>query len=61
MSINTLHTITTHDRFALVTIHEVDYIITDITLRMLKPTELFKAQGFPDDYIIDQITGKHIQ
>lgn len=60
MSINTpLHTITTHDRFALVTIHEVDYIITDITLRMLKPTELFKAQGFPDDYIIDHdYTGK---
>lgn len=48
-----LHTITTKDRFGLITIHEQDYIITDIKMRMLQPHELFKAQGFPDDYIID--------
>ena len=54
-----LRTITTHDRFALITIHKTEYIITDITLRMLKPRELFKAQGFPGNYIIDRdYTGK---
>lgn len=48
-----LDTITTKDRFALVTIHGVEYIITDIKMRMLQPRELFNAQGFPEDYIID--------
>lgn len=48
-----LDTITTKDRFALVTIHGEQYIITDIRMRMLQPRELFNAQGFPEDYIID--------
>ena len=48
-----LDTITTKDKFALVTIHGEDYIITDICMRMLTPRELFNAQGFPSDYIID--------
>lgn len=48
-----LDTITTKDRFALVTIHGEEYIITDIKMRMLTPRELFDAQGFPHDYIID--------
>ena len=48
-----LNTVTTRDRFALVTIHGEEYIITDIKMRMLQPRELFKAQGFPDDYIIE--------
>ena len=48
-----LDTITTKDRFAVVTVHGEDYIITDIRMRMLQPRELFKAQGFPDNYIID--------
>ncbi len=51
---NPLDTITTKDRFALVTIHGQDYIITDIKMRMLQPRELFNAQGFPEDYIIDK-------
>lgn len=46
-------TITTKDRFALVTIHGEEYIITDIRMRMLQPRELFNAQGFPADYVID--------
>lgn len=46
-------TVTTKDRFALVTIHGEEYIITDIKMRMLQPRELFNAQGFPEDYIID--------
>lgn len=48
-----LDTVTTKDRFGLVTIHGEDYIITDIRMRMLTPHELFRAQGFPEDYIID--------
>jgi DNA (cytosine-5)-methyltransferase 1 len=50
-----LHTITTVDRFGLVTIHGQDYQIVDIGLRMLAPHELYKAQGFPDTYVIDEI------
>ena len=51
-----LDTITTRDRMALVTVHVrgVPHVITDIRLRMLKPRELFTAQGFPPDYIIDR-------
>lgn len=49
-----LDTVTTKDRFALVTIHGEEYIITDIRMRMLQPRELFNAQGFPEDYIIDR-------
>jgi DNA (cytosine-5)-methyltransferase 1 len=54
-----LHTITTKDRFGLVTIKGQDYEIVDIGMRMLQPHELFKAQGFPGNYIIDHdYTGK---
>ena len=53
-----LDTITTKDRFGLVNvILDIDgeqYIIKDIFLRMLKPEELKRMQGFPDDYIIDR-------
>ncbi len=38
---------------ALVTVKGIDYQIVDIGLRMLTPRELFNAQGFPSDYIID--------
>jgi len=48
-----LDTVTAKDRFAVVTIHGEEYIITDIRMRMLQPRELFNAQGFPSDYIID--------
>ena len=48
-----LDTLTTKDRYALVTIHGEDYVIVDIRLRMLQPRELFNAQGFPEDYIIE--------
>ena len=49
-----LHTIPTHDRFALVNVNISghDYIIADIGMRMLTPRELYKAQGFPEGYII---------
>lgn len=52
------HTVTARDRFGLVTVHGEEYAIADIGLRMLTPRELFRAQGFPDSYIIDR--GLHI-
>lgn len=48
-----LHTVTTKDRFGLVTVEGQDYAITDIGMRMLTPRELYRAQGFPDSYNID--------
>lgn len=48
-----MHTTTTRDRFALVTVAGEQYAIADIGMRMLAPRELFRAQGFADDYIID--------
>ena len=54
-----LHTVTAKDRFALVTIHGEQYVIVDVRMRMLQPRELFNAQGFPKDYVIDHdYTGK---
>lgn len=49
-------TVTTKDRLALVTvvIKGTPYVIVDIGLRMLKLHELFRAQGFPQGYIIDR-------
>lgn len=50
-----LATITTKDRLALVTVvlDGASYLIVDIGLRMLTPRELYRAQGFPDNYIIE--------
>lgn len=48
-----LDTVVSKDRFGLVTIHGVNYQIADIGMRMLTPRELYAAQGFPPDYIID--------
>lgn len=51
-----LHTLTTKDRFGLVTVEIAgeEYAIVDIGMRMLTPREQFAAQGFPSDYIIDR-------
>jgi DNA (cytosine-5)-methyltransferase 1 len=49
-----LHTVTSLARFGLVTIAGEDYQIVDIGMRMLEPRELFNAQSFPEDYIIDR-------
>jgi DNA (cytosine-5)-methyltransferase 1 len=58
---NPLGTVTTRDRFGLVTvmIDGNEYAIVDIGMRMLAPHELFAAQGFPSDYVIaPEIDGK---
>ncbi len=49
-----LHTVTTKDRFGLVTVEGAEYAIADIGMRMLQPRELYRAQGFPDSYVIDR-------
>ena len=52
-----MHTLPTHARMGLVTV-QIDgqsYILEDIGMRMLTPREPFRAQGFPDSYIIDPI------
>jgi len=46
-----LHTATAKPRFGLVTVKGMP--IVDIGLRMLTPRELYRAQGFPDSYIIE--------
>jgi DNA (cytosine-5)-methyltransferase 1 len=50
------HTLTTKDRFGVVTvtIEGEEYAIVDIGMRMLTPREQFAAQGFPAEYIIDR-------
>ncbi len=42
------------DEILLFKINGEFYFIADIGLRMLSPKELYKAMGFPDDYIIDR-------
>jgi DNA (cytosine-5)-methyltransferase 1 len=56
-----LHTIDCKDRYAAVTVEikGETYVIADIGMRMLTPRELFRAQGFPDSYIINR--GQHIE
>jgi DNA (cytosine-5)-methyltransferase 1 len=49
-----LHTVTTKDRFGLVTVDGGQYEIADIGMRMLQPRELYRAQGFPESYVIDK-------
>lgn len=56
-------TVTAKDRMGLVTvtISGVEYAVADIGMRMLQPRELFRAQGFGDDYIIALVyKGKYL-
>ncbi|MGO3338244.1 DNA cytosine methyltransferase [Psychrobacter sp.] len=54
-----IRTIVSKERFGLVKVEGVDYQIVDIGFRMLQPRELFRAQGFGDDYIIDKGIDEH--
>ena len=55
--------VTTKARYAVVTvtIDAVTYVIVDIGLRMLKPRELARAQGFPEGYVLDPIVRKFVR
>jgi DNA (cytosine-5)-methyltransferase 1 len=56
-----LPTATSLDRFGLVTVHGEPYVVADIGMRMLAARELYRAQGFPDDYLIDIVVdGKRL-
>lgn len=48
-----MHTMTAKARMGLVTVRGVEYVIADIGMRMLVPRELYRAQGFPEDYVIN--------
>ena len=54
-------TVTSKERFGLVTVEGQDYRIVDIAMRMLTARELFRAQGFDETYVIDpEINGKRL-
>jgi len=55
--------LTTKARYAVVTvtIDATTYVIVDIGMRMLTPRELARAQGFPEDYILDPIVPQLIR
>lgn len=40
------------DEILIIEIDKVQYFISDISMRMLEPRELAKAQGFPEDYVL---------
>ncbi len=52
-----MHTVTTKDRFGIVTVAGELYQIIDIFMRMLIPRELYRAQSFPDSWIISHTAG----
>lgn len=54
---SSMQIVTSRDHFGLVTvsIEGESYAIVDIGMRMLQPRELFRAQGFPDSYVIDPV------
>ena len=55
-----LPTITSRDGIGLVTIHNQDYQIVDIGMRMLEPHELYRCQGFPADYRHEVVMGQKL-
>lgn len=56
-----MRTVTARERFGLVTVRGEPYVIADIGMRMLAPRELYRAQGFPDSYVIDLVVdGKRL-
>lgn len=48
-----LDTLTTKARYGLVQVYGEPYQLVDVGMRMLEPHELYAAQDFPDDYVID--------
>ncbi|MGO3701163.1 DNA cytosine methyltransferase [Vreelandella alkaliphila] len=53
-------TITTVDRFQLITV-TIDgdtFAVVDVGMRMLQPHELAQAQGFPESYVFGTVNGK---
>ncbi len=42
-------------RYVTLTIDGAEFVVVDIGMRMLTPRELFNAQGFPPDYVIEGV------
>lgn len=55
-----LHSVTTKDRYGLVvvSVDGEEFVILDIGLRMLQPSELYRAQGFPKSYVTSRAGGE---
>lgn len=53
-----LGTVTTKDRFGLVEVEGEPYAISDIGMRMLEARELYRAQGFRENYVIEPMIEK---
>lgn len=47
------HDVWDNRKFVTVTIKGQEYVVVDIGMRMLTPRELFNAQGFPSDYVVE--------
>ncbi|WP_343501624.1 DNA cytosine methyltransferase [Alloyangia pacifica] len=45
--------------FVTVEIDGTSFVIVDVGMRMLAPRELFNAQGFPPDYVIEGVWQEH--
>lgn len=54
-------TLTTKHRIGLVMVHGHPYEIVDIGMRMLTARELFNAQGFPPDYVINPVVERVVR
>ena len=50
-----IDTLTTKARYGLVEVYGQQYQLVDVGMRMLQPHELYAAQDFPDDYVIDPL------
>jgi DNA (cytosine-5)-methyltransferase 1 len=61
-AIKPLQTVVTKDQVAVVTvtIDGQEYAIVDIGMRMLKPREPARAQGFPDSYVLTDSQGNQV-
>lgn len=49
------HDVWDNRKFVTVTIKGQEFVVVDIGMRMLTPRELFNAQGFPPDYVIEGV------
>lgn len=47
-----------NDEILIIEVDKTQYFISDISMRMLEPRELAKAQGFPEDYVL-QVTDSY--
>jgi DNA (cytosine-5)-methyltransferase 1 len=54
-------TVVANDSIGLVMVGGEAYVVSDIGMRMLRPRELFRCQGFPDSYQIDIVCDRTVR